>query len=100
MLFRSLKTEPVSDDELHSVQTRALAELYDQLLSNSGMAMQLANYESTTGSWRNLFLDIDKLQLVSKADIQRVAGECFKRSNLTAGEIVHVETAPEQQQAD
>ena len=94
-----LKTEPVSDDELHSVQTRALAELYEKLLSNSGMAMQLANYETLTGSWRNLFLDIDKLQQVSKADILRVAGECFKRSNLVAGAIVHVEPVPGSQQA-
>jgi len=94
-----LKTEPVSDDELNSVQTRALADLYEKLLSNGGMALQLANYETQTGSWRNLFLDIEKLKQVSKADIQRVAGECFLRSNLTVGSIVHVDAAAEPPQA-
>ncbi len=84
-----LKSEPVSDEELSAVVTKARAGLYNQLLSNFGMARQLASEEALTGNWQNLFKHIQALQAVSKDDIMRVAKQCFVRSNMTVGTIVH-----------
>ncbi|HNU00717.1 MAG TPA: pitrilysin family protein [Acidobacteriota bacterium] len=84
-----LKNEPVSAEELAAVQTKATVNLYRQLMSNGGVALQLAYYQVMTGDWRNLFTAIDKIQKVTPADIQRVAQECFVTNNLTVGTIVH-----------
>jgi len=84
-----LKNEPVSAEELAAVQTKATVNLYRQLMSNGGVALQLAYFQVMTGDWRNLFTAIDKIQKVTPADIQRVAQECFVTNNLTVGTIVH-----------
>jgi predicted Zn-dependent peptidase len=88
-----LKTEPVTDEELKAVQTKTQVGLFENLLSNAGMAQQLAYYQVVTGDWRNLLRQVDKIQNVTKEDIQRVAKECFQPSNLTVGTIVHAEPA-------
>ncbi len=91
----SLKTEPVSPEELEKAKTRARADLIRQLRSNSGLAGQLAYYEATTGDWRNLFTRLDAIQAVTTEDIQRVARETFVRSNRTVGEIRTTDSSAE-----
>ena len=82
-----IKKEPVSDDELKAVKTRARANLIRSLASNSGMAGQLTFFEVITGNWRTLFTQLDKINEVTAADIQRVANEVFVNSNRTIGTI-------------
>lgn len=83
-----LKTEPVSQKELDRVKTQARAELLRSLDSNNGMASLLVEYEVKTGSWRNLFKEIDAINNVTAADIQRVAKATFRPENRTIGRLL------------
>jgi predicted Zn-dependent peptidase len=83
-----LKTEPVSDEELERVKTKMRANLVRQLDSDFGLALQLAEYQTKTGDWRNLFNYIEAIQLLTAEDIQRVANEYFDNQRRTVGEIV------------
>lgn len=83
-----LKTEPVSPQELERVKTQARAGLLRSLNSNSGMAELLLEYEVKTGSWKNLFRELEALASVTPADIQRVANATFQPSNRTIGRLL------------
>ncbi len=82
-----LKNEPVTQEELDKAKTRARAGLIRQLDSNQGLAQQLAFYEAVTGDWRNLFKQLDRIDAVTAADIQRVAKTYFTTMNRTVGVI-------------
>ncbi|MBL1174757.1 M16 family metallopeptidase [Pantanalinema sp. GBBB05] len=83
-----LKTEPVSAAELDRVKTQAKAGLLRSLSSNSGMAQLLLEYEVKTGNWRNLFTEIQNIEAITAADIQRVAQAAFTAENRTIGRIL------------
>ena len=83
-----LKTEPVSTQELDRVKTQARAGLLRSLDSNSGMAESLLEYEVKTGSWRNLFKQVDAIAAITPADIQRVSQATFTSQNRTIGRIL------------
>ncbi|WP_353929887.1 pitrilysin family protein [Okeanomitos corallinicola TIOX110] len=83
-----LKTEPVSPKELERVKNQARAGLLRSLDSNMGMAQQLLEYEVKTGSWRNLFKQLDDIAAVTPADIQRVAQTTFTPENRTVGKLL------------
>ncbi|MBZ8178760.1 M16 family metallopeptidase [Oscillatoria salina] len=83
-----LKNEPVAAEDLQRVKTQARAELLRALDSNMGMAQLLAEYEVKTGSWRNLFKQLEALNEVTAADIQRVARSTFQPENKTIGRIL------------
>lgn len=82
-----LKSELVDEETLKKVKTRARANLIRQLNSNEGMAFQLTTYEALTGSWRNLFKQLDEINAVTAEDIKRVANEYFAWKNRTVGMI-------------
>jgi len=83
-----LKTEPVSAEELDRVKTQARADLLRSLNSNSGMARSLVEYEVKTGSWRNLFKELEAIAAITPADIQRVSQATFTPENRTIGRIL------------
>ncbi len=83
-----LKTQPVATEELERVKTQARAGLLRSLDSNMGMAQLLTEYEVKTGTWRNLFTEIDKIAAVTPADIQRVAKATLTPENRTIGKIL------------
>lgn len=87
----SLKTQPVSEIELQRVKTQARADLLRTLNSNMGMAQQLLEYEVKTGSWKNLFKQLDEIIAVTPADIQRVAKATFTPENRTIGKLLSKE---------
>ncbi|NEO00363.1 MAG: insulinase family protein, partial [Moorea sp. SIO3I7] len=89
--IEKLKTELVSPQELERVKTQARASLLRSLDSNMGMARNLATYEVKTGDWRNLFKEIEDIEAVSAADIQRVAQATFRPENRTIGRILPIE---------
>ena len=78
-----LKTQDVTDEELAMFRTRARADLLRGLGDNEGLASQLATYQTRFGDWRELFLELAKIDKVSKADIRRVAAKTFVDSNRT-----------------
>jgi predicted Zn-dependent peptidase len=85
-----LKNEDVPADELQSVKTRAKAQLIRQLDSNQGLALQLGEYQTVFGDWRELFHEVDKIDKVSAADVRRVANALFVPTNRTVGTIESV----------
>jgi predicted Zn-dependent peptidase len=82
-----LKKEDISDDELKMIKTRTKANLIRGLAENSGLAEQLAIYQTRYGDWRELFASVDRIDKVTKADIRRVANETFVDTNRTVGVI-------------
>jgi predicted Zn-dependent peptidase len=82
-----LKKEDISDDELKMIKTRTKANLIRGLGDNQGLAAQLADYQTRYGDWRELFRSVDRIDLVTKADIRRVANETFNDTNRTVGVI-------------
>ncbi len=82
-----LKTTDVSDEELAMYKTRARADLLRGLANNQGLANALAEYQTRYGDWRQLFLQLDRVDKVTKADIRRVANSIFVDSNRTSAEI-------------
>lgn len=83
-----LCVEPVTERELEKVKTNAQANLLRNLDSNEGMARLLVEYEVKTGSWQNLFTDLDTLAQITPADVQRVAKATFTPENRTIGRII------------
>ena len=82
-----LKTTAVPEAELDQVKTQARAGLLQTLASNQGMASLLPEYESKTGSWRNLFEELKAIDAVTAADVQRVAQRLFQPQNQTVGKL-------------
>ncbi|MCC5638999.1 insulinase family protein [Nostoc sp. CHAB 5844] len=84
----NLKTQPITAVELQRVKTQARADLLRSLDSNSGMAQLLLEYEVKTGTWQNLFKQLDEIAAVTPADIQRVAKATFTPKNRTIGKLL------------
>ena len=88
-----LKSAEVTDAELQMYKTRARADLLRGLADNQGLANALSEYQTRYGDWRELFLQLDRVDKVTKSDIQRVANRVFVVSNRTSAEI-DTETPP------
>ena len=82
-----LKTTDVSDAELQMYKTRTRTDLLRGLADNQGLANALSEYQTRYGDWRELFLQLDRVDKVTKADIRRVANQVFAASNRTSAEI-------------
>ena len=78
--IEKLKTADVTDAELAMYKTRARADLLRSLGNNQGLANALAEYQTRYGDWRELFLQLDRVDKVTKADIRRVANQVFVAS--------------------
>jgi predicted Zn-dependent peptidase len=81
--IEKLKTTDVTDEELAMYKTRTRADLLRGLADNQGLANQLAEYQTRYGDWRELFLQLDQVDKVTKADIRRVANKVFVPTNRT-----------------
>lgn len=82
-----LKTEDVPAEELQSVKTRVKAGLVRGLANNNGLALNLAQYQTLYGDWREMFREIDKLDKVTAADVKRVAAATFTQNNRTVAKL-------------
>ena len=83
-----LQEEPVDETTLTRVKTQARAGLLGLLDSTSGMASLLTEYEAKTGDWRNVFKELQEIEAVSAADVQRVAQATFNATNRTVGKLI------------
>ncbi len=94
-----LKSSDVTDEELAMYKTRAKADLLRGLANNQGLANALAEYQTRYGDWRELFLQLDRVDRVTKADIRRVANKIFVDSNRTTAQIDFTSEAASHQPA-
>lgn len=76
-----LKHEPITDDELQTVVTKATADLMYLLDDNMDLAVELGRSEAVAGSWRFLAQYPERLQKVTADDLKRVAETFFVDSN-------------------
>lgn len=83
-----LKTEPVTRQELQQILNRLEYEEARRMGTNGGLARNLTEYEATTGSWRFLTSYRAKIEKVTPADLQRIAGAYFTRENRIVGTLV------------
>jgi predicted Zn-dependent peptidase len=83
-----LKTEPVSPKEFERIINNLDADMVRALRSNSGLASQLALYQTVAGDWRYVLKSRDKIAAVTPADIQRVAAQYFTKTNRTVATLV------------
>ena len=88
-----LKTTPITDEELKMVKTRAKANLIRGLEDNGGIAGQLASAQMLYGDWRQLFKSVDRIDKVTKDDIQRIARSTFVPTNRTVAYIENEKAA-------
>jgi predicted Zn-dependent peptidase len=96
--IEKLKTADVTDAELAMYKTRARADLLRGLADNQGLANDLAQYQTRYGDWRELFLQLDNVDKVTKTDIRRVANKVFISSNRTEAWI-ETQAPPQNAQA-
>ncbi len=86
-VIADLAKHPVTEEEVARV--RAKAAKYFASTINDPQAFGVAISESIAlGDWRLFFLQRDRYRAVSPADVQRVALDYLKRSNVTIGEFV------------
>ena len=83
-----LKTEPVAPRELEKVLNNLDASLIRSLRSSSGLASQLAYFQTVAKDWRYLLQARKRIAAVTPQDIQRVAKEYFTKSNRTVATLV------------
>jgi len=79
--------EPPSKEEVDRARTRLLKDIDMNLRDSERVGLFISEYLAI-GDWRTLFLDRDRIQKVSPADVQRVAAEYLKLSNRTLGEFI------------
>jgi zinc protease len=76
---------PPTKEEVDRVRIGLLRGLERSLADPQSLAMGALNASISQGDWRLMFLDHDRYEDVSPADVQRVAQTYFKTSNLTVG---------------
>jgi predicted Zn-dependent peptidase len=83
-----LKADPVEAAELEKVLNNLDAELLRSLRSNSGLASQLAYFQTVAKDWRYILTARERIAAVTPADIQRVAVQYLTRNNRTVTTLV------------
>lgn len=81
-----LRNKQVSEQELEKAKTHVMRDFVEGLTTIDGKARALAVNEIVTGSYENLFKDLDRYKAVTAAQIQEVANKYLnqqQRSILT-----------------
>lgn len=79
-----LADNPITAEELEHTRSVTLTGFEQMLLDTQTVALALSN-SASTGDWRLLFLDRDRLRSATLDDVQRAALKHFKPSNRTVG---------------
>ncbi len=87
-----LISEGPTKEELQKVITNLDASLIRSLRSNSGLASQLAYFETVAGDWRYTLRNRDAIANVTAEDVKRVARTYFKKKNRTVVTLVQTES--------
>ena len=87
-LLARFESRPPDAEQLARAKTQVRASLIRRLANNAGLAELLASAYIDYGDWRKLFTQIDDLNKVTAADVQRVAARYFTPSNRTLAFLV------------
>ena len=81
--IEKLKTADVTDEEWQCTRPVPAPTCCAASPTTRAWPTSLAEYQTRYGDWRQLFLQLDRVDKVTKADIRRVANEVFVASNRT-----------------
>jgi zinc protease len=84
-LLEEVVLEGVTAEELTKARNLRIASFWRSLQTINGKASALGNYEVFTGDYENLFAVPEQLGAATAADLQAVAANVFRRSNMTVG---------------
>jgi zinc protease len=90
--IEGLGAVPFTDKEVDQAKVRS-RRAYERLMSNSSAMASALSTTSAEGDWRLLFLQRDRLEAVTAADVNRVAKTYFQRHNRTVGVYIPEEKA-------
>lgn len=86
--LEKVKTEPVSDQELQKAKNKLEASFYNRLQTVSSKASRLGFYQTIAGDYKKLFSEAEKIQALTKEDLQRVAKQYLGDRNRTVAILV------------
>jgi zinc protease len=81
--------KPVTDDELSRAKASMLAE-FDKSINNSQQLAVDLSEAICKGDWRLFFLQRDRIEALTVADVQRAATNYFKETNRTFGQFLPI----------
>ncbi len=85
--FANVAKEPITEAEVARVRAKA-AKYYDDVIASPQQFGVAISESIAIGDWRLFFIQRDAYRTVSAADVQRVALDYLKRSNVTVGEFI------------
>jgi len=85
--FANVAKEPITEAEVARVRAKA-AKYFDDVIASPQQFGVAISEAIALGDWRLFFIQRDGYRKVSPADVQRVALDYLKRSNVTVGEFI------------
>ncbi len=86
--LEKVRSGPVNDRELQKAKNTAIADFYRSMKTIDGKANTLGTYEVVFGDYRKLFSEVDLINQVTAAEVQRVAQKYFSPLNRTVAVLV------------
>ncbi len=90
--FENLKTNPITQIQLDRVKTNLRAGIIRGLGNNTGLASQFVSNHISSGSWKDIFYQLDRYEEVSIEDVQRVAKKYLVKKNRTVARTEKIES--------
>lgn len=81
----------ISDDDVERAKQKLLKNRELSAADSGGLAVELSEW-AAQGDWRLYFVYRDRLEAVTKADVQKVAAAYLKQNNRTVGVYLPVKT--------
>ena len=89
-VLEGLAAEPVTEEEVTRAKRSILKDIALSFNSSERIALDLSEWLGM-GDWRLYFLNRDRIENVSKENVQAVASKYFQRNNRTAGRFIPTE---------
>ena len=90
--LEDLHTTKITDEEVERAKRELETDYDDTIAKSDELAVELSDW-AAKGDWRLFFLNHDRVQKVTPADVQRVAGKYLVRNNRTVGMFVPTKDA-------
>ncbi|MBM7072073.1 insulinase family protein [Shewanella sp. 202IG2-18] len=88
--LESIKSSPITDKEVETAKRTILKNLKLAFNSSEKVALEISEWIGQ-GDWRLLFLNRDRMENVTKEDVQRVAEKYLTQNNRTTGRFIPAE---------
>ncbi|MGB0894943.1 MAG: M16 family metallopeptidase [Parashewanella sp.] len=88
--LENIAKQPITAAEVENAKRAILKEIKLSFNSSQDIALSLSEWIGM-GEWRLLFLNRDRIEKVTKADVQRVAEKYLQQNNRTTGQFIPAE---------